>query len=51
MPGGVEGMTADYFERCWRVCTFGAFLFVREAAKHMSPRGEGSSAGQGRAAH
>ncbi len=42
MPGGVEGMAADYFERCWRVCAYGAFLFVREAAKHMSPRGEGS---------
>ncbi|MFZ3035194.1 MAG: SDR family NAD(P)-dependent oxidoreductase [Parvibaculum sp.] len=42
MPGGVEGMAADYFERCWRVCAFGAFLFVREAAKHMSPSGEGS---------
>lgn len=42
MPGGVEGMAAEYFERCWRVCTFGAFLFAREAAKYMSPRGEGS---------
>lgn len=42
MPGGIEGMASEYFERCWRVCTFGAFLFAREAAKHMSPRGEGS---------
>jgi NAD(P)-dependent dehydrogenase (short-subunit alcohol dehydrogenase family) len=42
MQGGVDGMAADYFERCWRVCAYGAFLFVREAAKHMSPRGEGT---------
>lgn len=42
VPGGVEGMTAEYFERCWRVCTFGAFLFAREVARHMSPRCEGS---------
>lgn len=42
MPGGIEGMTADYFERCWRVCAYGAFLFAREAAVHMLPRGEGS---------
>jgi len=42
MSGNIEGMAADYFEACWRVCTFGAFLFAREAAKHMSPRGEGS---------
>lgn len=42
MPGGVEGMEASYFEKCWRVCAFGAFLFAREAAKAMSLRGEGS---------
>lgn len=42
MPGKVSGMTADYFERCWRVCTFGAFLFAREACDHMSPRGKGT---------
>tara|TARA_R110000868_G_scaffold42158_18_gene143054 strand:- start:3096 stop:3827 length:732 start_codon:yes stop_codon:yes gene_type:complete len=42
MPGGVEGMKADYFEKCWRVCAYGAFLFAREAAVHMGPRGEGS---------
>ncbi len=42
MPGKISGMTADYFERCWRVCTFGAFLFAREASDHMSPRGEGT---------
>ncbi|HUD52591.1 SDR family NAD(P)-dependent oxidoreductase [Parvibaculum sp.] len=42
MPGGVEGMEADYFERCWRVCCFGAFVFAREAARHMSPREDGT---------
>lgn len=42
MPGGIEGMEAGYFEKCWRVCTFGAFLFAREAAKHLLPREAGS---------
>lgn len=42
MPGGVEGMEAEYFERCWRICCFGGFVFAREAARHMLPRGEGS---------
>lgn len=41
-PGKISGMTADYFERSWRVCTYGAFLFAREASDHMSPRGEGT---------
>ncbi len=38
--GGGDG--ADYFEQCWRICAFGGFLFAREAAKYMRPRGEGS---------
>lgn len=42
MPGGVEGMEADYFERCWRICCFGGFLFAREAARHMAPRERGT---------
>ena len=42
MIGKLSGMEADYFERCWRVCLFGAFLFAREAADHMSPRGQGT---------
>ncbi len=42
MPGKISGMSADYFERCWRVCTFGAFLFARESGDHMSPRGQGT---------
>jgi NAD(P)-dependent dehydrogenase (short-subunit alcohol dehydrogenase family) len=42
MPGKISGMEADHFERCWRVCTLGAFLFAREAAEHMSPRGRGT---------
>ncbi|MEQ8267154.1 MAG: SDR family NAD(P)-dependent oxidoreductase [Parvibaculum sp.] len=41
-PGKISGMTADYFERSWRVCTYGAFLFAREASDHMAPRGEGT---------
>jgi len=39
MPGAVVEMDADYFERAWRVCCFGAFLFGREAARRMLPRG------------
>lgn len=42
MPGGVAGMEADYFERCWRICCFGGFLFAREAARHMAPRETGT---------
>lgn len=42
MPGKVSGMTSEFFERCWRVCTFGAFVFAREASDHMSPRGQGT---------
>ncbi|ABS63282.1 short-chain dehydrogenase/reductase SDR [Parvibaculum lavamentivorans DS-1] len=41
-PGKISGMTAEYFERSWRVCTYGAFLFAREASDHMAPRGEGT---------
>lgn len=42
MPGPVEGMEAAYFERCWRVCCYGGFLFAREAVKHMKPEGRGT---------
>lgn len=42
MPGNLAGMKAEYFERCWRVVCFGGFLFAREAAAVMSPRGHGS---------
>lgn len=37
-PGRIAEMEAEYFERCWRVCTFGGFLFGREAVRRM--RGE-----------
>lgn len=42
MPGNLVGMKAEYFERCWRIACFGGFLFAREAAAAMSPRGQGS---------
>jgi NAD(P)-dependent dehydrogenase (short-subunit alcohol dehydrogenase family) len=32
-------MEASYFEHAWRVCCFGGFLFGREAARRMLPRG------------
>jgi len=42
MPGRIIDMDASYFENAWRVCTFGAFLFGREAVQRMIPRGAGS---------
>ncbi len=38
-PGAVVEMEADYFEQAWRVCCFGGFLFGREAARRMLPKG------------
>ena len=34
-PGRIAEMDTDYFERCWRVCTLGGFLFGREAVRRM----------------
>ena len=34
--GGIKGMDADYFEKCWRVGCFGGFLFGREAVRRMA---------------
>jgi NAD(P)-dependent dehydrogenase (short-subunit alcohol dehydrogenase family) len=42
MPGRLVEMEAEYFERCWRIACFGGFLFGREAARVMQPRGRGS---------
>jgi len=39
MPGRVDKMTAEYFERCWRICCLGGFLFGREAVRTMLPAG------------
>ena len=38
-PGAITEMDASYFEHAWRVCCFGGFLFGREAARRMLPRG------------
>ena len=40
--GDFLSMTAEFFERCWRVCTLGGFLFARETLKVMQPRGAGT---------
>jgi NAD(P)-dependent dehydrogenase (short-subunit alcohol dehydrogenase family) len=32
-PGRIAEMDADYFERAWRLCCFGGFLFGREAVR------------------
>lgn len=42
MPGDLLTMEASYFERCWRIACFGGFLFGREAARRMTPRGRGT---------
>ena len=34
--GRAKEMDAGYFEKCWRVGCFGAFLFGREAARRMA---------------
>jgi len=40
--GDFLSMEADYFEKAWRVCTLGGFLFSRECLKVMKPRGSGT---------
>ncbi len=35
-------ITGDVFEKVWRLACFGAFVFGREAARHMVPRGAGT---------
>ena len=38
-PGRIIDMEASYFERAWRVGTFGGFLFGREAVRRMQGNG------------
>ncbi|WP_372724754.1 SDR family oxidoreductase, partial [Immundisolibacter sp.] len=38
-PGAFTELEADYFEKAWRLCCFGGFLFGREAARRMLPKG------------
>jgi NAD(P)-dependent dehydrogenase (short-subunit alcohol dehydrogenase family) len=35
-------ITGDVFEKVWRLACFGAFVFGREAARHMIPHGHGT---------
>jgi len=35
-------ITGDMFEKVWRLACFGAFVFGREAARHMLPHGAGT---------
>jgi len=42
MRGDLLAMEASFFETCWRVACFGGFLFGREAARRMTPAGEGT---------
>lgn len=41
-PGRIVDMQADYFERSWRVCCFGGFLFAREAIQRMQKQAGGT---------
>jgi len=38
-PGRVIDMEADYFEKSWKICCFGGFLFAREAIRRMQKTG------------
>ena len=41
-PGQIIDMDADYFEKSWKSCCYGGFLFGREAVRCMVPTGEGT---------
>jgi NAD(P)-dependent dehydrogenase (short-subunit alcohol dehydrogenase family) len=41
-PGRIEEMSAEYFERSWRIGCFAGFLFGREAVRRMLPAGSGT---------
>jgi NAD(P)-dependent dehydrogenase (short-subunit alcohol dehydrogenase family) len=41
-PGRVTHITAEEFERCWRVGCFGGFLVGQAAARAMLPHGRGT---------
>ena len=41
-PGRIADMSAEYFENAWRICTYGGFLFGREALRHMRAQGQGT---------
>lgn len=40
--GDFMSMEADYFEKAWRICTLGGFLFAQGVLKPMLERGSGS---------
>ena len=41
-PGQIIDMESDYFEKSWKSCCFGGFLFGREAVRRMVPSGNGT---------
>ncbi len=41
-PGRITDITAEEFERCWRVGCFGGFLVGQAAARAMLPQGRGT---------
>ncbi len=40
--GQIIDMESDYFEKSWKSCCFGGFLFGREAVRRMVPSGNGT---------
>ena len=42
-PGRIIDMEAEFFEQSWRVCTYGGFLFGREAVRHMTANNQGGT--------
>jgi NAD(P)-dependent dehydrogenase (short-subunit alcohol dehydrogenase family) len=40
--GGILDTPAETFEKVWRVACYAGFLFGREAARRMAPRGRGT---------
>ena len=40
--GRVMDMDSVYFEKSWRVCCYGGFLFGREAVRRFVPSGRGT---------
>jgi len=41
-PGQIIDMDAEYFEKSWKSCCFGGFLFGRESVRRMTPSGKGT---------
>ena len=43
MPGKLSEMSAEYFEECWRICSYAGFLCAGVASERMLKAGEGGT--------